>query len=62
MEILHLYISEGHNYLGHHGGPPGEHEVAEVDAIRCVAGHGIEKDRYFDHEADFKGQITFFAE
>jgi MOSC domain-containing protein YiiM len=62
MEILHLYISEGHNYRGHHGQSPGEHEVAEVDEIRCVAGRGIEKDRYFDHEADFKGQITFFAE
>jgi MOSC domain-containing protein YiiM len=62
MEILHLYISEGHNYRGYHGQPPGQHEVAEVDEIRCVAGRGIEKDRYFDHEADFKGQITFFAE
>jgi MOSC domain-containing protein YiiM len=62
VEILHLYISEGHNYRGHHGGPPGEHAVAEVDAIRCVAGHGIESDRYFDHKADFKGQITFFAD
>jgi MOSC domain-containing protein YiiM len=62
MEILHLYISEGHNYRGHHGRPPGEHAIAEVDEIRCVAGHGIERDRYFDHKADFKGQITFFAD
>ena len=62
MEILHLYISEGHNYVGHHGGPPGEHEIVEVDEIHCVAGHGIEKDRYFGHKDDFKGQITFFAD
>ena len=62
MEILHLYISEGHNYVGHHGGPAGEHEIVEVDEIHCVAGHGIEKDRYFSHKDDFKGQITFFAD
>ncbi len=62
MEIVHLYISPGHNFRGHHGGPPGEHPVVEVDRIRCVAGRGIEGDRYFDHQPDFKGQITFFAE
>jgi len=62
MEILHLYISEGHNYFGRHGQPPGEHAIAEVDEIHCVAGHGIERDRFFDHKADFKGQITFFAD
>ena len=62
MEILHIYISEGHNYVGHHGGPPGEHEIVEVDEIRCVAGQGIERDRFFGHKDDFKGQITFFAD
>lgn len=62
MEIVHLYISPGHNFRGHHGGSPGAHPVLEVDQIRCVAGRGIEGDRYFDHEPDFKGQITFFAE
>lgn len=61
MELLHLYISPGHNFRGHHGGPPGLHPVHEVEQIRCVAGRGIEGDRYFDHKADFKGQITFFA-
>lgn len=30
--------------------------------MRCVAGRGIEGDRYFDCEPDFKGQITFFAD
>lgn len=61
MELLHLYISPGHNFRGHHGGPPGEYPVLELDQIRCVAGRGIEGDRYFDHKPDFKGQITFFA-
>ena len=62
MELLHLYISPGHNFRGHHGGSGGEHPVQEVDAIRCVAGRGIEGDRYFDYKPDFKGQITFFAD
>ena len=26
-----------------------------------MAGRGIRGDRYFDHQPDFKGQITFFA-
>ena len=61
MELLHLYISMGHNFRGHHGGAPGQHPMREMELIRCVAGRGIEGDRYFDHKADFKGQITFFA-
>ncbi|MBE0543808.1 MAG: molybdenum cofactor biosysynthesis protein [Verrucomicrobia bacterium] len=62
MELLHLYLSPGHNYRGHHGMPAGAHPVLEVDTMRCVAGRGIEGDRYFDYEPDFKGQITFFAD
>jgi len=62
MELLHLYISPGHNFRGHHGHPAGTHPVQEMDTIRCVAGRGIEGDRYFDHQPDFKGQITFFAD
>ena len=62
MEILHLYISPGHNFREHHGGAAGTDPVHAEDAIRCVAGRGIEGDRYFDYKADFKGQITFFAD
>ncbi|MCC6235477.1 MAG: molybdenum cofactor biosysynthesis protein [Verrucomicrobiales bacterium] len=61
MQVVHLFISPGHNYLGHHGQPPGEHPIVEVPSIRCVEGRGLEGDRYFDHREDFKGQITFFA-
>ncbi len=61
MQVLHLYVSPGHNYVGHHGRPAGSHPIVEVPRIRCVAGRGIEGDRYFDHREDFKGQITFFA-
>jgi MOSC domain-containing protein YiiM len=62
VELLHLYLSPGHNFLGHHGGPPGEHPIVGVEELKCVAGRGIEGDRYFDFKPDHKGQITFFAD
>lgn len=58
--IRHLFLSPGHNYLGHHGGPAGEHPLLPVDSLECVAGRGIRGDRYFDFKPDYKGQITFF--
>ncbi len=61
MKILHLYISPGHNFVGHHGKPAGDNPILSVPEIRCVAGKGIEGDRYFGHKEDYKGQITFFA-
>jgi MOSC domain-containing protein YiiM len=60
MEILHLYISPSHNFLGHHGLPPGEEPMEACAEIDCVASSGIRGDRFFDHKPDFKGQITFF--
>src|SRR5262245_7210498 len=62
VSILRLYVSAGHNYFGHHGQEPGENEVVEQTEITCVAGRGIEGDRFFDYKPDYKGQITFFAE
>jgi MOSC domain-containing protein YiiM len=32
----------------------------EMDQIECVAQRGVRGDRYFDHQPDFRGQITFF--
>ena len=61
IRIRHLFISPGHNYFGHHGQPPGEHPILEVDAVECVAGRGLRGDRFFDFKDDYKGQITFFA-
>ncbi len=61
IEVLHLFISTGHNYFGHHGRPPGKNPATEVAAVECVAGRGLRGDRYFDHKEDYKGQITFFA-
>ena len=59
--LRHLFISPGHNFFGHHGQPAGEHPIVEVPELRCVAGRGIEGDRFFDYRPDYKGQITFFA-
>lgn len=62
VSVLHLYVSSGHNYFGHHGQEPGENVVVEQEEITCVAGRGIEGDRFFDYKPDYKGQITFFSE
>lgn len=62
MNLLHLYISPGHNFRGHHAGSPGSYPVQDVTQIECVAGRGLRGDRYLDYQPDFKGQITFFAD
>ena len=61
IRVCHLFVSPGHNYVGHHGQPPGEHPIVAVRNIECIAGRGIRGDRYFDHQPGYKGQITFFA-
>ena len=61
VEICHLYISPGHNFVGHHGKEPGEFPMIEVATFECVADRGIRGDRYFDFKDDYKGQITFFS-
>lgn len=62
VEVLHLYISPGHNYFGHHGSSAGQYPVQEQAELHCVAGRGIRGDRFFDFKQDYKGQITFFAD
>jgi MOSC domain-containing protein YiiM len=61
VEVCHLYISPGHNFVGHYGREPDTHAMIEVPEIQCVAGRGIAGDRYFDFKNDYKGQITFFS-
>ena len=61
VEICHLYISPGHNFVGHYGREPGDFPMIEVSSVECVAGRGLRGDRYFDHQEDYKGQITFFS-
>lgn len=62
FELIHFYISPGHNFFGHHGGPASEHAILEVEQLECVAGRGIRGDRFFDYKQNYKGQITFFAD
>jgi MOSC domain-containing protein YiiM len=61
MQIRQLFISEGHNYFGHHGRAPDDYPLVEVPQIECVAGHGIRGDRFYDYRDNYKGQITFFS-
>ena len=60
MRIRHIFISPGHNFVGHHGKPPSEHASLSVREARLLAGRGIEGDRYLDFKDDYKGQVTFF--
>ena len=60
MRIRHIFISPGHNFVGHHGKPPSEHAALDVREARLLAGRGIEGDRYLDFKDDYKGQVTFF--
>ena len=60
VEILNLFICPEHHFRGHEKGRPGDAETVDVDEVRCVAGRGIEGDRYFHQEPGGKRQITFF--
>jgi MOSC domain-containing protein YiiM len=61
MRVCQLYISQGHNFFGHHEQPPGEYPLIERSELRCLAGRGVEGDRFFDYKDNYKGQITFFS-
>jgi len=61
VQIEQIFISAEHNFVGHHGQPPGTSPLIEKERIECVAGKGLLGDRYFNHAEDYKGQITFFA-
>lgn len=61
VEICHIYISRGHNFVGHYGLEPDVFPAIEVPKVECVTGRGLVGDRYFDFNEDYKGQITFFS-
>jgi MOSC domain-containing protein YiiM len=61
IRVHQLFISAGHNFVGHHGQPAGTNAVLEVNRVDCVAGRGLRGDRFFDHKENYKGQITFFS-
>ena len=60
VTLKHIFISPGHNYYGRHGKGSLDYPIEEVESIECVAGSGIQGDRFFDYKPDYKGQITFF--
>ena len=60
LEILRIFISPGHDFNGRHGKERLDHGSQSVDSVECVAGRGLEGDRFFDYRDDFKGQMTFF--
>lgn len=60
VRIHSIYISSGHDFKGHHGGPRGNHPVNSLEEASLKTGQGIEGDRYFGHAENFKGQATFF--
>jgi molybdopterin synthase catalytic subunit len=59
-ELVEIWISPGNDFRGHHGMARGDHGIASVAEVQCVAGMGLRGDRYFGYKADFKGQVTFF--
>jgi MOSC domain-containing protein YiiM len=61
MLIRQIFISPGHNFVGHYGRPSGDFPLVEVSKVECVAGRGLRGDRYFDFRQDYKGQVTFFS-
>ena len=60
VTLRHLFISPAHNYYGRHGKEALNHPIEEVECFNCVAGSGIEGDRFFDYKPDYKGQLTLF--
>jgi MOSC domain-containing protein YiiM len=62
ITTLKICISPGHDFVGRHGQDRLNHGIVEVERARCVAGMGIEGDRYYGHRDNYKGQITFFSE
>jgi molybdopterin-guanine dinucleotide biosynthesis protein A len=61
LTVERIFLSVGHNYFGHFGGPSGSHAIVEVDAVKCIAGRGLRGDRFFDYKPDYKGQVTLFS-
>lgn len=61
IRVHQLFISAGHNFVGHHGQAAGKNPVLAVNQVDCVAGRGLRGDRFFDYKENYKGQITFFS-
>lgn len=61
--VLHrIFVADGHRYLGRHGLGSVNFPIREVESVECITGRGLRGDRYFDHQANYKGQVTLFAQ
>jgi len=62
LALHHIFVSDGHSYIGRHGLGSANFPIREVESVECVAGRGLRGDRYFDHKENYKGQVTLFAQ
>ena len=60
ITIHNIYISDDHNFYGHHGKEPGSNPMIELDSVECEAGKGIIGDRFHNYKEDYKGQNYIF--
>jgi MOSC domain-containing protein YiiM len=58
--VEHIYISPGHNFFYRDRQNPESYPAAPVPEVNCVAGRGLEGDRFFGFKENYKGQVTFF--
>lgn len=61
LALHRIFLSDGHSYFGRHGLGSVVRPIREITEVECVAGRGLRGDRYFDHKADYKGQVTLFS-
>lgn len=62
LALHRIFIADGHSYFGRHGKGSVKLPIHEVREIECLAGRGLRGDRYFDHQANYKGQVTLFSQ
>ncbi len=56
VEIVEIMITPDHNW----GATEIEKQrMSKVEEVECVAGKGLQGDRYFAHKEDYHGQVTF---
>ena len=62
LSLHHIFVSDGHSYFGRHGLGSAKFQIREVHEVECVTGRGLRGDRYFDHQENYKGQVTLFSQ
>lgn len=62
LTLHRIFVSDGHSYFGRHGKGSLKLPIREIPQVECVAGRGLRGDRFFDHQLDYKGQVTLFSQ